>query len=744
MIYIDRHSIPVPDVFKSNELIIAQQRLQEFYNRPEKIRTQIRYSRPFEPELRNLFIESLRKLFNGKCAYCESQIFELPNNSVYDHFRPKSGARGMEKEFSNEHYWWFTYEWNNLYYSCQACNRYKSTWFPVEKKRAKVLTPYSEIIHNEQPLLIDPCNDRPEDHLVFLEDGKVDFLTNRGKTSIEILKLNRTELINSRLEIIKVLYESCGDMHLLWSKKRRNIKKIKLIASKWEELYSNFSFEPYVAAQRQLLSKWLSNRTDLQKYLTNKEYDFDELKESIAIKIMPSLMLTEELKKFDKEILDESEREIIEEAINFESIRHVYIEKIVLKNFKCFTDVTVNFGNENFIDKVEIETYNEPWKLFLGENGVGKSSILKAITIALCGENYFENLGITASSLLQRNKKNGFIILFLKGEENPIKVNFDNNKITSSIKEPKANLIGYGSVRLLPKERKLLPEKFRQGGIKAQNLFDYSVSLINADKWLLERNEKDFNRAAISLKDLMLLESGAVLKRDTNKGKIFILNGDSQINIDELSDGYQSVYSLAIDIMASFVREKISYDIAEGIVLIDEIGTHLHPRWRMEVVTQLRRTFPKIQFIVTTHEPLCLRGLRQGEVTVLTKDWDNNVYVISDLPNPAALRVDQILTSPFFGLHSAVDPETEKIFNEYYSLLAKDKLSDEEENRKLELSDKIPKIKYLGDTLREELAIYVIDELLAKKKNSFILDELKSESLSRVKTIWDSLNTNKI
>lgn len=114
--------------------------------------------------------------------------------------------------------------------------------------------------------------------------------------------------------------------------------------------------------------------------------------------------------------------------------------------------------------------------------------------------------------------------------------------------------------------------------------------------------------------------------------------------------------------------------------------------------------------------------------------------MITDLPDPASLRVDQLLTSPFFGLQSAVDPETEIIFNEYYSLLAKEDLTIEEENRKLYLSDKIPKMKYLGDSLREELAIYVIDELLAKKKDSFNLDELKTEAKERVKLIWDTLN----
>ncbi len=742
MIFIDRNIVSIPEVFSSREMHIAKERLEKFYTRSVGSRSQERYSRPFEPQLTKEINSSLRFLFKSKCAYCE---FPLPPASItgnIDNFRPKSNARGLEKNFSSEHYWWLTYEWENLYYSCEKCNRYKSSWFPVEGKRVKLLTPFEETRLKEKALLVDPCFDRPEEHLVYDDKGNVDFLTAKGKTTIGILKLNRADLVTARLETIKLLRQSCENMLQLWSKRGKSKTKIKAIAFKWEEIFTSYSDEPYLAIQRQFLSKWLNNHSHIQTYLANKQYDYEELK-SIKLEAVGLTKAIQEIKQFDKVTLADSEKELIEDSINFENLKHVYIEKIVLNNFKCFTDLTIDFSNDEFDSNSKTELLTEPWLLFLGENGVGKSSILKAITIALCGDKYFEKLGLVASSLLQRNKKNGYINLFLKGEEKPIEVKFDSRFITSSIKDPKANLIGYGSVRLLPKERKLSPERFKQGGIKAQNLFDYSVSLINADKWLLDRNEDDFQRAALTLKDLMLLESDIVLKRDATVGKVFIQNGDSTLNIDELSDGYQSVYALAVDIMASFVSEKITYDIAEGIVLIDEIGTHLHPRWKMEVVSQLRRTFPRMQFIVTTHEPLCLRGLKQGEVSVLTKDWDNNIYAITDLPDPATLRVDQILTSPFFGLHSAVDPDTEKLFDEYYSLLAKDILSSEEENRKLDLSDKIPKMKYLGDTLREELAVYVIDELLAKKKESFKLAEIRIEAIERVKSIWETINNKK-
>jgi len=187
-----------------------------------------------------------------------------------------SNARGLEKDFSREHYWWLTYEWENLYLSCSNCNRYKSSWFPVEGKRAKPLTPLKEIQFEEKALLVDPCFDRPEEHLVYDDKGNVDFLTAKGKTTIGILKLNRADLIFARHETVKLLFQSFEDMLKLWNKKRKSKNKIKAIALKWEDLFTSFSSEPYVAIQRQFISKWLNSHSDLQTYLANKDYEYEK------------------------------------------------------------------------------------------------------------------------------------------------------------------------------------------------------------------------------------------------------------------------------------------------------------------------------------------------------------------------------------------------------------------------------------------------------------------------------------
>lgn len=749
MIYIDRNSVSFPEILNSREVEIAKERLSEFYSKPQKSRSQQKYSKPFEIEVSKDLKESLRNLFKHKCAYCESPISEAIGIGDIDHFRPKSNARGFDKDFSKDHYWWLTYEWKNLYYSCPNCNRYKSTWFPVEGARSKPLTPIYKIQDEEQALLIDPCLDRPEEHLIYDEKGYVKALTPKGNTTIEILKLNRGELVKHRFESLNQLSKEWKLFHSLIGNLKKNEDQINTIIQEWNGILTKSTLKPYIAIQKQMLMGWLINRPDTQKYISKQ---IDLLQESIFNNIQKFdhsvfIKANEETNKsVDIQLSVKVNDDIFTETI-YEAIKHVYLERIELSNFKCFTELVLDFKDQ--ITNKDEELRTEPWLLFLGENGVGKSTLLKAITIALCGNEYFDNLGIDSKDLLQYGKETGYIKLYLKGETEPLKVTFDKNKISFSIQRPKANLIGYGSVRLLPKKRKLTFERYIKGGVKAQNLFDYTISLIDADKWLLGISNKDFERASVALKDLMLLEVGDLIERDVAKLLIFIKKDQTRQSISDLSDGYQSIYALAVDIMASFVREKISFEIAEGIVLIDEIGTHLHPRWKMEVVSQLKRTFPRIQFIVTTHEPLCLRGLNAGEVVVLRKNAKGDIIATTDLPDPSELRVDQILTSEFFGLNSTFDSKTERIFDEYYEILAIDEneRTDEQKDKLISLSVLIPKIKHLGDTLREELVYHVIDELLAKKsKGNLTLkaDELKSETINRVKSLWKMVSDNNL
>ena len=174
--------------------------------------------------------------------------------------------------------------------------------------------------------------------------------------------------------------------------------------------------------------------------------------------------------------------------------------------------------------------------------------------------------------------------------------------------------------------------------------------------------------------------------------------------------------------------------------LLDEIDVHLHPRWKMSIVSQLKELFKHVQFISTTHDPLCLRGLSKGEIMVLERKDDGVHVQYDELPSPEGLRTDQLLTSEFFGLNSTMDKDTEQLFLLYYALLAKRERTVEENDRVIEIKSQLKELKYMGTGRREQLMYEAIDEYFANTQHLSVTalkeKSLKQNVFARISEIW--------
>jgi predicted ATP-binding protein involved in virulence len=138
--------------------------------------------------------------------------------------------------------------------------------------------------------------------------------------------------------------------------------------------------------------------------------------------------------------------------------------------------------------------------------------------------------------------------------------------------------------------------------------------LVDPRKWLPSLGSEEFDTVARALRTVLELPEDEEI---TRRRGLEIVRGKTRYGLDQLSDGYRSMAIFALDLMQLLLPRWGTIAAAEGIVLIDEIGAHLHPRWQMRVTGLLRQTFPRMQFVATTHDPLCLRGLRDGEVVAL-------------------------------------------------------------------------------------------------------------------------------
>jgi uncharacterized protein (TIGR02646 family) len=130
--------------------------------------------------------KALAMQFHGKCAYCESHILHVDYGHI-EHFRPKAIPAYLALAF----------EWTNLFLACSVCNgaEYKGVRFPES---------------DEGGPPINPCEDRPEEHLLFIFDSKsklatVVHRTERGRISVELFGLNRPELRSRRSAFVEKL-----------------------------------------------------------------------------------------------------------------------------------------------------------------------------------------------------------------------------------------------------------------------------------------------------------------------------------------------------------------------------------------------------------------------------------------------------------------------------------------------------------------------------------------------------------
>ena len=94
---------------------------------------------------------------------------------------------------------------------------------------------------------------------------------------------------------------------------------------------------------------------------------------------------------------------------------------------------------------------------------------------------------------------------------------------------------------------------------------------------------------------------------------------DRTIIFDDLSDGYKMILTMVFDVVRQMVilnphLGNETLEKTDGIILIDELDLSLHPHWQRIVVDSLKKTFPLVQFIVTTHSPFIIQSLNSGEV----------------------------------------------------------------------------------------------------------------------------------
>jgi len=355
------------------------------------------------------------------------------------------------------------------------------------------------------------------------------------------------------------------------------------------------------------------------------------------------------------------------------------LRRLRLRNIRCFEEIDIDFTDQATGNAVS-------WAMILGDNSSGKSTVLKAIALALAplkeANALFES--DSRSEWLRRETGEGSIEVELDSGPRQLRIvresygeRIDNSASFASqspIEEPLL-VCGYGASR-------------RSFGTQSHN--GYSVrgavaTLFNPDAPLQnpELSLRRLTSSAQAGEEDLLLRIDRVLDLPEGSTQLgpegLAIKGPwgSFLPVSSLSDGYRATLSWILDLLGwALLRDRgIPDSLLEGLVLLDEIEQHLHPRWQRRILGQLRKQFPGIQFVVTTHAPLCVTGttdLEDAEVNLVHLGWNGPaVEARGGLKPPRGQRADQILTSYLFGLGTTTDDQTKQEIHRLSELLGR-------------------------------------------------------------------------
>lgn len=331
--------------------------------------------------------------------------------------------------------------------------------------------------------------------------------------------------------------------------------------------------------------------------------------------------------------------------------------------------------NSGPIKKIKIEKipFSSQWIFFTGENGTGKTSILRSIALAICSGSKIK------SDEFDYKDVEINLQLFLPSQKT-INHKYQNKAPQQTI--PVTNgFAAYGQSRLKTNHsvgNSNIPEDISTTDLTA-SLFNDETYLVDLqhqfDTWKNgDKSNRQFNRRQNYIIEILtdILPNLYNINFDDRIGDIPVTTYTEKdhdgaefrkVTFDKLASGLKSMVAMIGDILVRLYSQQPDvYDPSEftGIVLIDEIDIHLHPKLQKQIVQQLTKTFPKIQFIVSTHSPIPFLGApRNSQIFKVERVSTEGVKIkrLDELLELGDLLPNTILTSPIFGLNDII-PES--------------------------------------------------------------------------------------
>jgi predicted ATP-binding protein involved in virulence len=417
--------------------------------------------------------------------------------------------------------------------------------------------------------------------------------------------------------------------------------------------------------------------------------------------------------------------------------------------------------------KIQLK-FSKQLDIILGKNSYGKTSLLQALALALLPENDLDSPR-TEQILGYINKKN--TNCFLNAMYNDLTVKtllLDKisvpNIARAAIKRP-ALLLAYAANIFYNKQsqnkyieitEELIFGKDKWYHVKSifENYYDGCVDPLDVLNRLYIYEKEDFKGQKtvilqiqtwlVEFINYLLPENSFELKLQDSVYSFVDAQGE-KFTTDELSEGFRTNIVLFADILMRMIAlrgemEKLvvteNFDLFNdtyGVVLIDEFDRHLHPSWQKELLNKLKEKLPKVQWILTTHNPMSILDRDENEIHKLDLNEDGDVIVEKIAGGSKKMDIVQVLLE-YFDAHSVVSQTLQQKIDDYY----RQRLLGESAEKLAALAQEL-KESYVGLTIPDERYLKYLQFLQEKDIDVFKnianheeLSEKEQEELSKL------------
>ncbi|MBY3464252.1 AAA family ATPase [Rhizobium laguerreae] len=697
MQHLDRPGTP-PDILRSPAAQRARRDLLEFWGLERRRRAQTSPPISELPSDEPSLVRAVAEFSHGRCAFCEAEA------KLFAHrFRPSANALPLANS-SDAHlyYSWLADAWQNFLPICSGCIP-SEPQFPVARGRMPLpsiveignyvergdgIWPFD--LPNESRQLLDPTIDTKfEKHLLPTLDGELIGLSAEGRHTISVFDLNRPERRQRREYTYHRYIEALRSLPILE-------EGADSLAEEWVNIF-DFSKAEYGGTWYLLLrriAQWINQSRNQRFSITPKE--IRRFFERAVLTPEPTDSIARALAALRR---DDRNRSTNVTGVGSAVALRSPVKSIQISDFKSIESLTLEFPFA--LD--EPKPTQAPSLVILGENATGKSSILEAVALTLTTVAARDRLDLDWHSIAldplqlgadgaeQKVSSRPQVEIALSSDASFIlEIGDGVPTVKTAVGARQVPIFAYGAFRRFTK-RTRRPAADRH----IHNLFD-GEALANPEPWLKKLHPDQFDMVIRSLRDLLSVEGDfEVIEFDSHTKDLRVKTavGDPdgtksfiRTPLHAVSSGYRSMLGMLCDVMRGLLDPEVyegfeTFQTARGVVLIDEIEAHLHPRWKMQVMSSLRSALPGMTFIVTTHDPLCLRGMETSEVVVLQRvatadsEIDSSmptvVERVRNLPPVKELRLEQLLTSDFFHMFSTDDAVADRQLAHIADLIAR-------------------------------------------------------------------------